>query len=304
MSTPVARKPEWLKVAIPAGETYHKLRAEVRRLGLNTVCEEARCPNIGECWSHGTATLMVMGDTCTRGCRFCHVNSGRPAPLDPDEPRRVGEQVAGAAAAGLDYIVMTSVDRDDVADGGAAHFAACIRAVRSRAPSVLVEVLTPDFGGNVTDVETVLDAGPVVFAQNQETVRRLTHPVRDRRASYDTTLAVLAHAKRVRPHVFTKSSFMVGLGETLDELDEAMDDLRAVGVDIVTFGQYLRPGEKYLAVERYWAPAEFADLEQRARAKGFAFVAAGPLVRSSYRAGELFVRKTLEAAHLGGAARA
>src|SRR5512142_2857716 len=233
-----ARKPPWLKVPMPGGERYQKVKETLRGLSLHTVCQEASCPNVGECWGGGTATVMLMGDVCTRGCRFCHVKTAaQPPPLDPDEPRHLAEAIARL---GLDYIVVTSVDRDDLPDGGAGHFAEAIRRLRE-IPGLLVEVLTPDFQGDAEAVRTVGRAAPDVFANNVETVRRLTPVVRDAKAGYDQTLGVLARMRREFEGVVTKSSIMVGLGETEAEVVEAMRDLRAHGVDILTLGQYLRP---------------------------------------------------------------
>ncbi|MFO7326635.1 MAG: lipoyl synthase, partial [Pseudomonadota bacterium] len=246
------------------------------------VCEEAKCPNIGECWNAGTATIMLMGAVCTRACRFCSVDTGNPHGwLDPDEPANVAESVA---LMGLSYVVLTSVNRDDLPDGGAAHIAACVRAIRQRSPRTAVEALTPDFQGVLRDVETVVDSGLAVFAQNLETVRRLTHPVRDPRAGYEQTLTVLAHAKRHRPQVLTKSSLMLGLGETDEEIFQAMDDLRAANVDILTLGQYLRPTPNHLPVERFVTPGQFAFYREQGLARGFRECVSGPMVRSSYRA--------------------
>jgi len=246
------------------------------------VCEEAKCPNIGECWNAGTATLMLMGAVCTRACRFCSVDTGNPRGwLDPEEPENAARTVELMR---LRYVVLTSVNRDDLPDGGAAHYAACVRAIRSRSPQVAVEALTPDFQGVLRDVATVVDSGVAVFAQNIETVRRLTHPVRDPRAGYEQTLAVLAHAKRHRPELLTKSSLMLGLGESDEEIAATLADLRAAAVDIVTLGQYLRPTVNHLPVERYVAPAQFDRYRDVALALGFLECVAGPLVRSSYRA--------------------
>lgn len=275
-------KPEWLKVRLPSGGKYQDMKRNVTGHRLATVCEEARCPNVAECWNAGTATIMLMGSVCTRACRFCAVATGNPKGLlDPDEPRLAAESVF---LMGLTYVVLTSVDRDDLPDGGASHYAACVRAIRERNPGTQVEALTPDFAGNTDAVRTVLDAGVAVYAQNLETVRRLTHPVRDPRASYEQTLNVLAYAKRTRPDVLTKTSLMLGLGETTDEVLEAMDDLRAVGVDVLTLGQYLRPSASHLPVARYVPPEEFLALRRAGLAKGFVEVVSGPLVRSSYRA--------------------
>ena len=282
VAEPRQPKPEWLRVKLPSGERYSEVKQNVRSHGLSTVCEEAMCPNIGECWNAGTATIMLMGSVCTRACRFCAVDTGNPrGRLDPDEPRLAAESVK---LMGLNYVVLTSVDRDDLPDGGASHYAACIRKIKEVNPQTAVEALTPDFAGDTNAVQTVLDAGIEVYAQNVETVRRLTHPVRDPRASYEQTLSVLEYAKRSRPDVLTKTSLMLGLGETEEEILETMDDLRRIGVDIVTFGQYLRPTPSHLPVERFVTPDEFADLRRVGLAKGFLEVVSGPLVRSSYRA--------------------
>src|SRR5688572_11197962 len=254
--SPLTGKPRWLKALPATGERYARTRRNVHEHRLATVCEEAKCPNIGECWNAGTATIMLMGAVCTRACRFCSVDTGNPRGwLDPQEPANVAESVALME---LSYIVLTSVNRDDLADGGAAHFAACVRAIRARCPHTAVEALTPDFQGVLADVTAVVDSGLQVFAQTLETVRRLTHPVRDPRAGYEQTLAVLAHAKRHRPDVLTKSSLMLGLGETDDEILAAMDDLRGAGVDILTLGQYLRPTSNHLPVARFVTPEQFA----------------------------------------------
>jgi len=282
--TPVPRqpKPSWLKVRLPSGDKYQQVKATVKDHRLSTVCEEAMCPNLAECWNAGTATVMLMGSVCTRACRFCAVDTGNPrGRLDPDEPRLAAESVF---LMGLTYVVLTSVDRDDLPDGGAAHYAACVRAIKARNPGTAVEALTPDFQGVHEHVRLVLESGIEVYAQNVETVRRLTHPVRDPRASYEQTLDVLAYAKRARPDVLTKTSLMLGLGETDDEIREALRDLRATGVDIVTFGQYLRPTAAHLPVERWVTPAEFARYREEGLALGFLEVVSGPLVRSSYRA--------------------
>jgi lipoic acid synthetase len=254
----------------------------VREHRLATVCEEAKCPNIGECWSAGTATLMLMGEVCTRACRFCAVDTGNPRGwLDPEEPRNAARTVQ---LMGLRYVVLTSVNRDDLPDGGASHFAATVRAIKELMPQTAVEALVPDLQGVAADIETVVDSGLEVFAQNVETVRRLTHPVRDARAGYERTLQVLAHAKRHRPEVLTKSSLMLGLGETEDEIRETMDDLRAHEVDLLTLGQYLRPTVNHLPVERFVTPGEFDRYRAWALERGFRECVSGPLVRSSYRA--------------------
>ncbi len=287
-----ARKPGWLRVNVPGGERYQKVKETLRGLRLHTVCAEAHCPNVAECWGGGTATVMLMGDVCTRGCRFCHVKTAaQPPPLDPDEPRHLAEAIA---ALGLDYIVVTSVDRDDLPDGGAGHFADAIRRLKA-IPRLLVEVLTPDFRGDAEAIRTVGRAAPDVFANNIETVRRLTPVVRDAKAGYVQTLDVLARMKREFPAIVTKSSIMVGLGETEPELVETMRDLRASGVEILTLGQYLRPSAWHLPVLEYVTPERFAAYRAQGLEQGFRYVASGPLVRSSYRAGELFVRGELEA---------
>ncbi len=281
-AAPLGPKPRWLRAPMPAGERFEAVRRTVREHRLSTVCEEAHCPNIGECWNAGTATLMLMGAVCTRACRFCAVDTGNPRGwLDPEEPANAARTVA---LMGLGYVVLTSVNRDDLPDGGAGHFAACVHAIKAESPRTAVEALTPDFQGVLRDVETVVDSGLEVFAQNVETVERLTHPVRDPRAGYRQTLDVLAHAKRHRPDVLTKTSLMLGLGETEDELHRTMDELRAVGCDLLTLGQYLRPTVNHLPVERYVTPEEFARYREAALARGFLECVSGPMVRSSYRA--------------------
>ena len=278
----VSGKPGWLRAKAPTGAGFHGVKAIVKEHRLATVCEEAKCPNIGECWNAGTATIMLMGAVCTRACRFCSVDTGNPHGwLDSEEPENAARTVELMK---LKYVVLTSVNRDDLVDGGAGHYAACIRAIKARNPQTAVEALTPDFQGVLQDVEVVVDSGLEVFAQNIETVRRLTHPVRDPRAGYEQTLRVLEHGKRHRPSILTKSSLMLGLGETAPEVEETLDDLRAVGVDIVTLGQYLRPTLNHLPIQRFVTPAEFDDFRQVALAKGFLECVSGPLVRSSYRA--------------------
>jgi len=278
----LAGKPRWLKAPLAAGASFDAVRQIVRQHSLATVCEEAKCPNIGECWNAGTATLMLMGAVCTRACRFCAVDTGNPRGwLDPNEPAQVADSVELMK---LRYVVLTSVNRDDLPDGGAAHYAACVRAIKARCPATAVEALTPDFQGVLSDVETVVDSGIEVFAQNVETVERLTHPVRDPRAGYSQTLAVLAHAKRHRPKLLIKTSLMLGLGETDEEILATFDDLRAVGVDLITLGQYLRPTANHLPIARFVSPLEFDRYRELALARGFLECVAGPLVRSSYRA--------------------
>jgi lipoic acid synthetase len=275
-------KPDWLRIRVRGGKTFEKVSAIVREHRLATVCEEAKCPNMSECWSSGTATIMLLGDVCTRACRFCAVNTGNPRGwLDPEEPANAARSVQ---LMNLKYVVLTSVNRDDLPDGGAGQYAACVRKVKEVNPDTAVEALTPDFLGVLADVETVLDSGIEVFAQNVETVRRLTHPVRDPRAGYQQTLDVLAHAKRYRPGVLTKTSLMLGLGETDEEILECMDDLRAAKVDILTFGQYLQPTAHHYPIDRYVTPEEFETYRQWGLEKGFLEVVSGVFVRSSYRA--------------------
>ena len=281
-----AAKPPWLRAKLPSGARYEAVKATVREHRLATVCEESMCPNIGECWPNGTATLMVMGAVCTRACQFCAVDTGNPRGwLDPQEP---GNAARSVQLMGLKYVVLTSVDRDDLPDGGASHYAACVRAIKVACPGTVVEALTPDFSGRRKDVETVVESGLEVFAQNVETVERLTHVVRDPRAGYGQTLKVLEHAKGYRPGVLTKTSLMLGLGETEGEILRTLDDLKRIGVDIVTFGQYLRPTVNHLPVERYVTPDEFARYREHGLERGFLEVVAGPLVRSSYRADRVF----------------
>ena len=285
-------KPSWLRVPIPAGPTVAGLEKALRDRQLHTVCEEARCPNMGECWASGTATFMVLGDTCTRGCRFCAVKTNsRGNPVDADEPKKVAE---ACVVMGLKYVVLTMVDRDDLDDGGAGHVAATIREIKTRRPDMLVEALVGDFPANKTldteqQIQTVLSGNPDVYAHNVETVLRLTPRVRDHRCSYVRSLQTLRTAKQLRPGIVTKSSLMLGHGESDREVEQAMDDLREYGVDVVTFGQYLRPTLKHLPVREHVTPARFAALEQRALKKGFLYVASGPLVRSSYKAAEYYI---------------
>src|SRR6185312_5591925 len=276
----VLRKPEWIRVKAPVSREYAETRAIVREHNLKTVCEEAACPNIGECWTHRHATMMIMGDTCTRACAFCNVKTGLPGALDEAEPDNVAKAVTKL---GLKHVVITSVDRDDLSDGGADHFAKVIRAIRAASPGTTIEVLTPDFLRKPGSVEVVMDARPDVFNHNLETVPRLYLKVRPG-ARYFTSLQLLARAKELEPTGFTKSGLMVGLGESREEIMQVMDDLRAANVDFLTIGQYLQPTKKHAKLERYWTPEEFAGLEQIARAKGFLMVSASPLTRSSYHA--------------------
>ncbi|MGB3966465.1 MAG: lipoyl synthase [Planctomycetota bacterium] len=303
------QKPDWLKVPLPAGPVVANLTRVLRERNLHTVCEEAKCPNMGECWAGGTATFMVLGDTCTRGCRFCAVKThAAGAPVDAEEPAKVAE---ACAAMGLKYVVLTMVDRDDLPDGGAAHVAATIRAIKQRDPEMLVEALVGDWlAGPRQDrtteqmMATVLAADPDVYAHNLETVLRLTPRVRDHRCSYVGSLSTLRLSKRLRPDVVTKSSIMLGLGESEREVEQAMDDLREYGVDVVTFGQYLRPTLLHLPVREHVTPARFEALAERARTKGFLYVAAGPLVRSSYKAAEYYLAGMVRQQRALAAARA
>ena len=279
-AAPVSRHPPWLKVRMPAGPGFVETRAVVKELGLHTVCEEARCPNLGECWGHQTATFMLLGDTCTRNCGFCAVTHGRPLAVDADEPRRVARAVARL---GLRHVVVTSVNRDDLADGGAAHFAATARAIKDLEPATRVEVLVPDFQGDHDAVRTVVESPIDILNHNLETVPRLYKRVRPG-ARYERSLDLLAEARRVRPVCLTKAGLMLGLGESREELKRVFGDLRAVDCDILTLGQYLRPSKDHLPVERYVTPEEFGSLKDEALATGFRHVESGPLVRSSYHA--------------------
>lgn len=282
------RKPTWLRAKIPGGAGYDATRRNVHEHRLSTVCEESMCPNIGECWNHGTATLMIMGSVCTRACKFCAVDTGNPRGwLDPEEPAHAADSVR---LMGLKYVVITSVDRDDLEDGGSSHYAKCVREIRRVNPDTAVEALTPDFRGNTDYVAMVVDSGLQVYAQNLETVERLTHAVRDRRAGYRQTLDVLRFAKQHRPDVLTKTSLMLGLGETDGEILHALDDCREAGLDIVTFGQYLRPTQNHLPVQRFVPPTDFARYREWGLERGFLEVVSGPLVRSSYRADRVFDR--------------
>ncbi|KAF2460192.1 hypothetical protein BDY21DRAFT_281136 [Lineolata rhizophorae] len=293
----ITRLPEWLKTtAVPGGDQYKKIKKDLRGLGLHTVCEEARCPNISTCWggsskSAATATIMLMGDTCTRGCRFCSVKTARaPPPLDPHEPEHTAEALRRW---GLGYVVLTSVDRDDLPDGGAAHFAETVARIKAKAPSMLVEALTGDFAGDLDGVRKVARSGLDVYAHNVETVEALTPGVRDRRASFRQSLSVLEAAKGAREGLLTKTSLMLGLGETEDQIWDALRELRVIGVDVVTFGQYMRPTKRHLKVHEYVTPASFERWRQRALDMGFLYCASGPLVRSSYKAGEAFIENVL-----------
>ena len=278
--SPLPRKPDWIRVKAPSSVEYFKTRSLMRELDLVTVCEEAACPNIGECWSQRHATMMILGSVCTRACAFCNVATGMPDRLDPHEPERVGEAVARL---GLRHVVITSVDSDDLKDGGAAHFAAVITSIRNAAPDTTIEVLTPDFQGHWDDLRTVLDAGPAVLNHNIETVRRVFKSVRAK-GDYDLSLELLRVSRESHPGIPTKSGMMVGLGETREEISQTMADLRAVGVDLLTVGQYLRPTRDHVTMDRFYHPREFREIEEEGYALGFKHVASGPLVRSSYHA--------------------
>lgn len=288
------KKPDWLKVRAPSGEQYGQLKTMMGELKLATVCQEARCPNIGECWSGGTATIMLMGDTCTRGCKFCHVKTGNPkGEIDPTEPEKVAFSISQMGDH-IHYIVLTSVDRDDLPDQGSGHFARTVRTIKLHNPQMIVEILTPDFRGDRECVELVVDSGADVFAHNVETVERLQKKVRDPRAGYQQSLSVLKMVKERNPQTYTKTSIMLGLGETDAEIKQTLLDLRAIECDVVTFGQYLQPTPKHLPVDRFYTPEEFANWQKAAEDMGFLYVASGPLVRSSYRAGEFFMKGVIE----------
>ncbi|MDF1761414.1 MAG: lipoyl synthase [Coxiellaceae bacterium] len=287
----VLEKPPWLRIKMAQSTKYGKVKKLVNKHKLATVCEEAKCPNINECWSHGTATIMLMGAVCTRACKFCSVDTGNPKGwLDHEEPRKTAESVSIMQ---LEYVVLTSVDRDDLPDGGAMHYADAIREIKKQCPKTKVEALTPDFSGSEDCVDTLLASGVDVFAQNVETVERLTHPVRDPRAGYWQTINLLKYAKEKRPDVITKTSLMLGLGETKEEVIQCMDDLRAAHVDVITYGQYMRPTMNHLPVVRYVTPAEFEEYREIGLQKGFLEIASGPMVRSSYRADRIFKKDNL-----------
>ncbi|MCL2012399.1 MAG: lipoyl synthase [Cystobacterineae bacterium] len=285
-------KPPWLKVGLPRGATYAYVKGLLAQTRLATVCENSRCPNLSECWSSGTATVLLMGEICTRACKFCHIAVGVPAPLDEGEPEALAQAVK---ALSLRYVVVTSVDRDDLPDGGAAHFARAIGALRKESPHTLVEVLIPDFQGNTEHLAMVARARPTVAAHNLETVERLTPSVRDRRAGYGQSLEVLRFLKQ--QGLYTKSSLMLGLGETEEEVEAAMEDLRAAGVDVLTLGQYLQPSPRHLAVQRFITPEAFEGYARLGKALGFLYVASGPLVRSSYKAAEFFMQGLVAPPH-------
>jgi len=285
-------KPDWLKVRAPSGENYTRIKGMLGDLKLATVCQEAKCPNMGECWSGGTATFMLMGEVCTRGCKFCHVKTGNPkGVLDPLEPEKVGYSISQMD---LKYVVITSVDRDDLPDQGSGHFARTIRTIKKLDPDLIVEILTPDFRGDLELVRQLADSKPDVFAHNVETVERLQKKVRDPRANYRQSLSVLAAVKKHDPTRYTKTSLMLGLSETDEEILQTLKDLRAIDCDVVTFGQYLQPTPRHLKVEEYITPEKFKEWQHIAEGMGFLYVASGPLVRSSYRAGEFFMKGVIE----------
>lgn len=285
-------KPSWLKVRAPSGDNYLRIKSLVGDLKLATVCQEARCPNMGECWSGGTATFMLMGEVCTRGCKFCHIKTGNPkGAIDPLEPEKVAHSISQL---NLEYVVITSVDRDDLPDQGSSHFARTVRTVKKLDPHLIVEILTPDFRGEIDCVRAIVEAKPDVFAHNVETVERLQKSVRDPRANYRQSLDVLKMVKDIDPTRYTKSSLMLGLGEHDEEVLQALHDLRAVGCDVITFGQYLQPTPRHLKVIEYITPEKFEHWQKTAEGLGFLYVASGPLVRSSYRAGEFFMKGLVE----------
>jgi lipoic acid synthetase len=298
-----ARKPDWLRIRPPGGENYTKIKSMLRERKLHTVCEEAHCPNVAECWAGGTATFMIGGDTCTRACRFCAIKTARrPPPLDPSEPKHVAESVA---TLGLKYVVLTSVDRDDMKDGGAAHFAETIRGIKKLNPAIIVEALVPDFQGDVDAIRTIVESGLDVYAHNVETTKRLQYRVRDPRAGYLQSLSTLRAAKNIAAEIghplFTKTSIMLGLGETKEELREAFADLREFDVDVLTLGQYLRPSMNHLPVDSFYTPEEYTELGREAETHGFLYVASGPMVRSSYKAGEFFIQGVIEKRRMAAA---
>lgn len=289
---PRSAKPDWLKVRAPSGGDYHKIKDMLSSLGLATVCQEAKCPNIAECWGGGTATFMLMGEVCTRGCKFCSVKTGNPrGKIDEMEPEKVGYSISQMD---LEYVVLTSVDRDDLADQGANHFARTIRTIKKFSPNLIVEVLTPDFRGERSLVDIITEAKPDVFAHNVETVERLQKTVRDPRAGYEQSLNVLKFVKDKDPSRFTKTSLMLGLGETDSEVLQTLKDLRSIGCDVITFGQYLQPTQRHLKVESFVTPEKFQYWQKISEDMGFLYVASGPLVRSSYRAGEFFMKGMIE----------
>ena len=285
-------KPEWLKIKLIVNDEFSNIKNTLKKHELHTVCESAHCPNISECWNGGTATFMLMGDTCTRGCRFCAVKTGNPMQkLDADEPRKLAKALAEIKL--FDYVVLTSVNRDDLQDGGASHFAECIKEIKKEYPEIIVEVLIPDFNGKIEALRKIVDAKPEVIAHNIETVERLQRKARDARANYSQSLNVLENVKRLNPKIYTKSSIMLGLGECDEEVVQSMKDLRAINADILTIGQYLKPTDWHMPISDFVHPQKFQYFKEKALELGFLFCASGPFVRSSYRAGELFVKNII-----------
>ncbi len=286
-------KPQWLKIKLSTNDSFLNIKQTLNQHKLHTVCESAHCPNISECWSGGTATFMLMGDICTRGCKFCAVKTGNPMKqLDKDEPKKLAKALAEIKL--FDYVVLTSVNRDDLQDGGSSHFADCIREIKKEYPGMIVEVLIPDFNGDIESLKKIVEAKPEVIAHNIETVERLQKKVRDARANYNQSLSVLENVKKLNPKIYTKSSIMVGLGEADEEVVQSMKDLREINADILTIGQYLRPTDWHIPLSEYVAPEKFEYYRQKALEFGFLFCASGPFVRSSYRAGELFVKNVIK----------
>ena len=285
-------KPEWLKIKLTTTDNFSNIKNTLKNHNLHTVCESAHCPNISECWSGGTATFMLMGDTCTRGCKFCAVKTGNPMKqLDKDETKKLAQALAEIKL--FDYVVLTSVNRDDLEDSGSSHFAECIKEIKKEYQEIIVEVLIPDFKGDINALKKIVDAKPEVIAHNIETVERLQKKVRDARANYNQSLSVLENVKKLNPKIYTKSSIMLGLGETDEEVIQSMKDLRAINVDILTLGQYLRPTDWHIAISKFVEPEKFEYFRQKALELGFLYCASGPFVRSSYRAGELFVKNVI-----------
>ena len=286
-------KPQWLKIKLNINDNFSNIKTTLKQYNLHTVCEEAHCPNISECWNTGTATFMLMGDTCTRGCKFCAVKTGNPMKkIDEDEPKKLAQALAEIKL--FDYVVLTSVNRDDLEDGGSSHFAECVKEIKRAYPEIIVEVLIPDFKGDFEALKKIVDAKPEVIAHNIETVERLQRKVRDIRANYKQSLSVLGNVKKLNPKIYTKSSIMVGLGETEEEVMQSMKDLRTINVDILTIGQYLRPSNWHIPISSFVPPEKFEFFKQKALELGFLFCASGPFVRSSYRAGELFVKNVIK----------
>ena len=286
-------KPQWLKIKLSVNDNFSNIKQTLKHNNLHAVCEEAHCPNISECWNGGTATFMLMGDVCTRGCKFCAVKTGNPMKnLDAEEPKKLAQALAGIKL--FDYVVLTSVNRDDLQDGGASHFADCIKEIKKAYPEIIVEVLIPDFKGEAEALKKIVDAKPEVIAHNIETVERLQRKVRDARANYRQSLSVLENVKKMNSKIYTKSSIMLGLGEADEEVLQSMGDLREINVEIITFGQYLRPTDRHIPISSFVPPEKFEFFKEKAIEFGFLFCASGPFVRSSYKAGELFIKNILK----------